>query len=95
MDLLRGDCIPGVPFVADRRSSSWARRSATAPSTALPFEGEQLRVYVRSPGYRADWHCQFPRDIREPGARYVVEAVREATQGGFYRAIGEIRRLRG
>jgi hypothetical protein len=57
-------------------------------------EGERLRVYVRSPGYHATWHCQFPKDIREAGARYVVDAVREATQGGFYRTLGEIRRLR-
>ena len=57
-------------------------------------EGERLRVYVRSPGYHPTWHCQFPKDIREPGARYVVDAVREATQGGFYRTLGEIRRLR-
>ena len=57
-------------------------------------EGERLRVYVRSPGYHPTWHCQFPRDIREAGARYVVDAVREATQGGFYRTLGEIRRLR-
>jgi len=44
--------------------------------------------------YHATWHCQFPKDIREAGARYVVDAVREATQGGFYRTLGEIRRLR-
>jgi hypothetical protein len=32
-------------------------------------------------------------EIREEGARYVVEEVREAEGGGFYRALGEIKRL--
>jgi hypothetical protein len=57
-------------------------------------DGGKLRVRVVSPGYRNDWHCQFPRDIREEGAKYVVDEVREAAQGGFYRVLGEIRRLR-
>jgi hypothetical protein len=56
-------------------------------------EGSKLRVRVVSPGYKSDWFCQFPRDIREAGARYVVDEVREATQGGFYRVLGDIKRL--
>jgi hypothetical protein len=57
-------------------------------------DGGKLRVRVVSPGHHADWYCQFPRDIRVAGARYVVDEVREARQGGFYRAYGEIKRLR-
>ena len=53
----------------------------------------QLRIHVVSRGYHKDWFVQFPRDVRELGARYVVDEVREATQGGFYRAIGTIRKL--
>lgn len=56
-------------------------------------DGAKLRVRVVSPGYKSDWFCQFPRDIREAGARYVVDEVREATQGGFYRVLGDIKRL--
>lgn len=56
--------------------------------------GKELRIRVVSPGYHQDWFCQFPRDIREEGAKYVVDQVREATQGGFYRVVGNIRRLR-
>ncbi|MEV0596186.1 WGR domain-containing protein [Nonomuraea cavernae] len=55
-------------------------------------EGERLRVHVLSPGYES-WNVQFPKDIREPGARYLVEGVRSAARGGFYRAYGEIKRL--
>lgn len=55
-------------------------------------EGERLRVRVVSPGYET-WNVQFPKDVREAGARYLVDGVRPAGRGGFYRAYGEIRRL--
>jgi hypothetical protein len=58
-------------------------------------EGGKLRVRVASPGYHAGWNVQFPRNLREAGARYVVQDVREAAQGGFYRAYGDIRKLVG
>ncbi|MFF5180554.1 WGR domain-containing protein [Micromonospora sp. NPDC000316] len=54
----------------------------------------RLRVQVLSDGYRRDWSVQFPKGIREPGARYLVTEVRESGRGGFYRAYGDIRRLR-
>lgn len=56
-------------------------------------EGSKIRVRVLSEGYHSDWNVQFPRDLREEGARFVVEDVRESTRGGFYRTYGEIRRL--
>jgi predicted DNA-binding WGR domain protein len=56
-------------------------------------EGSKLRVRVVSPGYNRDWNVQFPRNLREPGARFVVESVRESAQKGFYRAHGEIRKF--
>jgi outer membrane protein assembly factor BamB len=56
-------------------------------------EGNKLRVRVVSAGYNPDWFVQFPRNIRQEGAIYLVEGIREATQGGFYRAYGEIKRL--
>jgi len=51
------------------------------------------RVRVLSKGYHHDWWVQFPPDIRDVGARYVVDAVRETAAGGFYRASGEIRKV--
>jgi outer membrane protein assembly factor BamB len=56
-------------------------------------EGGSLRMRVLSHGYHRDWRCQFPKNLREEGARYVVDDVREAARGGFYRAFGDIRRL--
>ena len=84
------------------------RVAAVVPSTTMEFtsavdggvvvecvaDAGRLRVRVTSPGYHDDWLVQFPKGIREPGARYVVAGVREAARGGFYRAHGEIRRLR-
>lgn len=56
-------------------------------------DGTQLRVRVVSSGYKKDWNVQFPRDLRQVGAQYVVDEVRESARGGFYRAHGGIRRL--
>jgi predicted DNA-binding WGR domain protein len=56
-------------------------------------DGSKLRVRVLSPGYHQDWAVQFPSDIREAGAKYVADEVRESARGGFYRAYGEIRKL--
>ena len=56
-------------------------------------EEERLRIRVVSPGYNSDWNVQFPRDIREEGARYIVEEIKESARGGFYRAFGDIKKL--
>ncbi|GHF47995.1 molybdenum metabolism regulator [Streptomyces mashuensis] len=55
-------------------------------------EAGRMRVHVVSEGYDPTWNVQFPRGIREAGARYVVESV-AASSGGFYRVRGEIKRL--
>jgi predicted DNA-binding WGR domain protein len=56
-------------------------------------DGAKLRVRVISPGYDSSWAVQFPSDIREAGAKYVADEVRESSRGGFYRAYGDIRKL--
>lgn len=56
-------------------------------------QGSQLRIRVVSPGYNSSWKVQFPKDIRSEGARYLVEEVREASRGDFYRAYGDIKKL--
>ncbi|MFD7978011.1 WGR domain-containing protein [Streptomyces sp. NPDC059071] len=55
-------------------------------------EGGRMRVHVVTEGYEPRWNVQFPRAIRQPGARYVVDALHPAS-GGFYRVRGDIRRL--
>ncbi|MFC1444053.1 WGR domain-containing protein [Streptacidiphilus sp. N1-10] len=56
-------------------------------------EGGRTRIRVVSPGFDPTWRVQFPKDIRVPGARYVVTEVRASVQGSFYRTRGEIKRL--
>jgi predicted DNA-binding WGR domain protein len=53
-------------------------------------EGGKLRVKALSDGYHKDWHVQFPKNLREEGAIYIVDEIREATQTGFYRVFGNI-----
>jgi predicted DNA-binding WGR domain protein len=94
-----------VPTVVDVKAPP--RMAAVVPSMTIDIvhdvidgvvvecvdEGGRLRIRVVSSGYRHDWQVQFPKGIREPGSRYVVTGVREATRGGYYRAHGDIRRL--
>ncbi len=55
-------------------------------------EGGRVRVHVVSEGDEPSWNVQFPRAIRQPGARYVVDAL-HSSAGGSTRVRGEIRRL--
>ncbi|MES2731327.1 MAG: WGR domain-containing protein [Bacteroidota bacterium] len=52
-------------------------------------EGGKLRMKVMTSGYQ-DWYVQFPNNLRQEGAVYLVDEIREAAQGGFYRAYGNI-----
>jgi predicted DNA-binding WGR domain protein/outer membrane protein assembly factor BamB len=72
------------------------RTVAAVPSGGVLVEcvadGARLRMRVLSDGYHAGWNVQFPRHMRQAGARYVVDDV-HASPTGFYRVRGEIRRL--
>lgn len=56
-------------------------------------EGGKLRMRVISPGYNPDLRVQFPQNIREEHARYLVDEVRLTAQGDFYRVYGNITKL--
>lgn len=58
-------------------------------------EGSKLRIRPVSTGYNKKWNVQFPKDLRDLGAKYVVDELRESGSGGFYRAHGTIRKLAG
>ena len=53
----------------------------------------KLRVRVVSDGYNPDWNMRFPKSIREEGMLYVVDDVKESSNGGFYWAYGKIKRF--
>ena len=84
---------PGTKGVTHSRKIPTTRSTSGGVVVKCVAEGSHLRVRVVSKGYHKDWNVQFPRDIRKKGVRFVVEEVREATQGGFYRAYGTIKRL--
>ncbi len=71
--------------------------TATSAGTGVILEcfreGARLRMRVVSPGYDPNQRVQFPQNIREEHARYVVDEIRPAAHGGFYRTYGNIRRL--
>ena len=56
-------------------------------------EKSKLRARVVSDGYDPDWNMRFPRSIREEGMMYVVDEVKESSQGGFYLAYGTIKKF--
>ncbi|WP_340557442.1 WGR domain-containing protein [Streptomyces sp. GSL17-111] len=84
--------------VPTRSPAAWTAsvESVAAPAGGIVLECVQeagrLRVHVASQGYRREWNVQFPRQLRAPGARYVVDAVHESSSG-FYRVRGDIKRL--
>ena len=56
-------------------------------------EKSKLRARVVSDGYNPEWNIRFPRSIREEGMMYVVDEVKESSQGGFYLAYGTIKKF--
>ncbi|GAA2230787.1 MULTISPECIES: WGR domain-containing protein [Kitasatospora] len=95
-----------LPKTADIKATGWEPvRAGAALETVSTVaagagvevecvqEGGRMRVRVLSAGFDPSRRVQFPKDIRVPGARYLVAEVLESASGGFYRARGEIKRL--
>ncbi|MDN3260192.1 WGR domain-containing protein [Streptomyces sp. CSDS2] len=81
-----------APATAATSVSTVERAPAGAIVVECVQEAGRVRVHVVSEGYDPSWNVQFPRAIRQPGARYVVDALHPAS-GGFYRVRGDIHRL--
>jgi hypothetical protein len=86
-----------LPTYAPATAATAVTTVTVAPAGSVVVECVQengrTRIHVVTEGYDRSWNVQFPRAIREPGARYVVDAL-HAASGGFYRVRGDIRRLR-
>ncbi|MER5770722.1 WGR domain-containing protein [Streptomyces sp. NPDC001985] len=85
-----------LPTYTPAASVAQVTTVVSAPAGGVVVEcvqqGGRMRVHVVSEGFEPSWNVQFPRGIRQPGARYVVDAL-HPSPGGFYRVRGEIRRL--
>lgn len=57
-------------------------------------DGSKLRIKPVTEGYKPDWYVQFPKNLREEGQFYLVDALIEATNGNFYRTYGNIYKLK-
>ncbi|GLF92752.1 WGR domain-containing protein [Streptomyces yaizuensis] len=92
-DVKSAEALPTYTPAVSAAQLTTVRGSAAGGIVVECFqESGRLRVHVVSEGYDTSWKVQFPRGIREPGARYVVDGL-HASPGGFYRVRGEIRRL--
>ncbi len=71
--------------------------TATASTVGVKLicikEGGKLRMRVLSEGYNQKWNVQFPKNLRIEGKKYIVDEIREASQGGFYRCKGDIYKM--
>jgi predicted DNA-binding WGR domain protein len=86
---------PKVTAVAPTAEVESTRDAGTGVIVECYADGGKPRIRPVSPGYHATWNVQFPKELREVGARYVVDELRESGAGGFYRAHGTIRKLTG
>ncbi|BDM63517.1 molybdenum metabolism regulator [Shewanella sp. NFH-SH190041] len=53
-------------------------------------DGSHLRVRVVTPGYDHAMNCQFPKNLRVEGRRFLAERVELSRSGTFYRISGNI-----
>jgi len=86
---------PKAAAVTPTTEVETTRTAGTGVIVECYQEGTQLRIRPASTGYHKKWNVQFPKDLRELGAKYVVDELRESGSGGFYRAHGTIRKLAG
>ena len=98
---------PGEKLITTVRNTNFAKSKVQGTAKDLPTtnivgdgvlvqclkDKSKLRARVVSDGYNPDWNMRFPRSIREEGTMYVVDEVKESSQGGFYLAYGEIKKF--
>lgn len=54
--------------------------------------GSALKVRPVSDGYN-QWFVQFPKNLRKEGDKFLVDELKEASNGNFYRTFGEIKKI--
>eukprot|EP00456_Euglypha_rotunda_P036565 TRINITY_DN28082_c0_g1_i4.p1 TRINITY_DN28082_c0_g1~~TRINITY_DN28082_c0_g1_i4.p1 ORF type:complete len:367 (+),score=43.16 TRINITY_DN28082_c0_g1_i4:204-1304(+) len=71
----------------------WTTDASTGILVECVKDGGRLRIRAVSYPYDPDYNVQFPKNLRQEHARFVVEELVKASSGGFYRAKGKITRL--
>lgn len=84
---------PAAPAVVASTTLATTTSAGSGVTLECVREGGKLRMRVVSPGYNANLYVQFPQNLRQEHARYVVDEVRLVAHGGFYRAYGDIKQL--
>ena len=54
--------------------------------------GSALKVRPVSDGYN-QWFVQFPKNLRKEGDKFLIDELKEASNGNFYRTFGEIKKI--
>lgn len=87
--------LKAPPAVATPAATTLETTSDTAQGVMLECfrDGSRLRMRVISAGYNPTLRVQFPQNIREEHARYLVDDVRLSAHGDFYRVYGDIKKL--
>ncbi|HLZ63054.1 MAG TPA: WGR domain-containing protein [Ktedonosporobacter sp.] len=87
--------LKAPPVVATPAPTTLETTTDTTTGVVLECfrDGSRLRLRAVSAGYDPTLRVQFPQNIREEHARYLVDEVRLATHGNFYRTYGNIKKL--
>lgn len=84
---------PAAPAPVASTTLATTTSAGTGVVVQCVRDGGKLRIKVVSPGYNSSLYVQFPQNLRQENARYVVDEVRLVAHGGFYRAYGDIKQL--
>jgi hypothetical protein len=87
--------VKAPPAAPTPASTTLETTSTTSGGIVLECfrEGSRLRMRVVSAGFDPNMKVQFPQNIREENARYLVDEVRLAAHSDFYRTYGNIKKL--
>jgi predicted DNA-binding WGR domain protein len=93
--IIKAPTIALQPSEVDRVEQVAASAVSGGATVECYHDAAQNRLRVRPVGgsFHKDWNVQFPRGLRQAGARFWVERLVESERGGFYRVQGDIKRI--
>ena len=67
-----------------------AKKSARGVELVCIRDNGKLRVRVLTDGYDKTMNCQFPKNLRQEEALYLVDSIELSSSGSFYKVSGNI-----